>query len=88
MRRRPRFRTVQLASECPGQRIDDERALSRTAHAGDAHEQSERDLDVDVLQIVRRRTGELQHARLVRLCAVAAGTGIDSRPDKKRARQR
>ena len=70
MRRRPRFGAVQLASQCAGQRIDDERALARAAHARDAHEQPQRNLDVDVLQVVRGRPGELQHARLRRLAAL------------------
>ena len=67
VRRRPRFGAVELPRQRPGQRFDHQRALARAAHAGDAHQQPERNLDVDVLQIVRRRTGELQHPRLRRL---------------------
>ena len=70
MRRRPRFGAVELARERRGQRVDHQRALARAAHAGDADEQPQRNLDVDVLQIVRRRAGELQHPRLRRLASL------------------
>ena len=69
MRRGAGFGAVELAGECAGQRIDDERAFAGAAHAGDADEQAERDFDVDVLKIVGRCAGELEHASLGRLAA-------------------
>ena len=61
-RRRPRLRAVQLACKCASQRVDDERAFAGTAHTRDAHKQPERDVDVDILQIVCCRSTELQRA--------------------------
>ena len=85
MRRRPRFGAVQLARERPGQRVDDQRALARAAHARDAHEQAQRNLDVDVLQIVGGRAAELQHARLRRLATLGRHRNLlPARQDRRR----
>ena len=39
----------------PGHRAVDQRALARARHAGDHHQHAERDVDVDVLQVVGAR---------------------------------
>ena len=41
----------------------DQRALARPGHAGHDHEHAERDIDIDVPQVVRARAANLQHAR-------------------------
>ena len=63
------FGAVELAGECAGERIDDERAFAGAADAGDADEQAKRNFDVDVLQVVGGGAGELQRAGLGRLAA-------------------
>ena len=46
----------------PGHRAVDQRALAGAGHAGDDDEHPERDVDVDVAQVVRRRAADLQRA--------------------------
>ena len=45
---------VQIAAQGLDEDVVDQRAFARAGNAGDADEQAERDLDVDVLQIVVR----------------------------------
>ncbi len=47
----------------PRHRAVDQRALSRPRDAGDDDEHPERDVDVDVAQVVRRRAADLQRSR-------------------------
>ena len=44
----------------PGHRAVDQRALAGAGDARDHAEHSERDVDVDVLEVVRRRAADLQ----------------------------
>jgi hypothetical protein len=46
------------------ERLFDEAALSRAGHARDAREDAQRDPDVDVLEVVRRRADQLDHTVL------------------------
>ena len=67
-----------------GDRAVHERALARTGHAGDHDENAERDVDVDLAQVVRRRAADLQRAgrrphRLLErgpVVEMAAGDGV------------
>ena len=47
----------------PRHRAVDQRALARPGHAGDDDQHAERDVDVDVLQVVGVGAAHLQHAR-------------------------
>ena len=66
-----------------GHRAVDQRALARARHPGDDDQHAERDVDVDVLQVVRvgaahlQRAGRLAHLGLERraVVEVAAGDG-------------
>ena len=67
-----------------GHRAVDQRALAGAGHAGDHAEHPERDVDVDVLEVVRRGAADLQRAgrrahRLLEgrpVVEVAAGRGV------------
>ena len=67
-----------------GHRAVDQRALAGAGDAGDHDEHAERDVDVDVLQVVRRRAADLQRAgrrthRLLEgrpVVEMAAGGGV------------
>ena len=63
LRREPRigaWSTVTTPSP-PGDRAVDQRALAGAGHAGDDDEHAERDVDVDVAQVVRRRRRGSRH---------------------------
>ena len=45
-----------------GHRAVDQRALARAGHSGDDDEHAERDVDIDVLEIVGARAAHLDHA--------------------------
>jgi hypothetical protein len=53
----------QVAVERLGDDVVDERALAATAYAGDADERAERDLDVDVFEIVVAGADDAKDAR-------------------------
>ena len=55
---------VQVAAQGLDQDVVHQRALARAGNAGDAHEHAQRDLDVDVLEVVVRapRTTQLRLA--------------------------
>ena len=46
----------------PGHRAVDQRALARAGHAGDDDQHAERDVDVDVLQVVGAGAADLERA--------------------------
>ena len=69
VRARPLPRPVQPVGDRLVEHLVDERRLARARHAGDAAEHAERDLDVDVLQVVLR--GALDRDVAARLAPLA-----------------
>ena len=59
--------------------------LPEPRHAGDGDEAAERDVDVDVAQVVLARALD-REPLVARACAAAAGTGIDCLPGRGTAR--
>src|SRR4029077_6757689 len=59
-------RAVELAGGCLVERVDQERGLAAPGDAGDASEETERDLGGDVLKIVAARTDHPQGPSQVR----------------------
>ena len=81
--RRVQPRLAQAAVQIPPQGFDqdvvDQRTLARAGHAGHADEHAERDLDVDVLEIVVRRAEDAQPA-VPRSDDAAGGVSIRNSP--------
>ena len=70
---------LQLLAQRRQEHLADERALARAAHAGDHRERSERDAQLDVLQVVLRGAGQDQllgaHVRSARGARSTGGGG-------------
>ena len=66
-----------LAQEIPEEHIVNERALAAAAHARDAAEHAERDVHVEVFQIVLPRADDAQGVIRVSAARRFAGTGMD-----------
>ncbi len=69
VRRRLGGGAVQVARDRRIQGVVDERRLARARYAGDAHHQSQRQVEGDVLQVVAVRIGEDQPAFIVHAAA-------------------
>ena len=65
LRREPRIApwSIDTTPSPAGHRAVDQRALARAGHAGDHDEHAERDVDVDVLQVVGAGAADLERAR-------------------------
>ena len=72
------LRAVQPVGDRLVEDLVDERRLARARHAGHAAEHAERDLHVDVLEVVLRRALDLDVAR--RACAAWPAPSICARP--------
>ena len=72
---------VQAARQRRIQRVQDQGRLAAAGHAGDAGEGAERDRDLDVLQVVLARAGQLQPAAALGLPA-QQGQGDLPAPDQ------
>ena len=70
----------------PRHRAVDQRALARPGHAGDHHQHAERDVDVDVLQVVRARAAHLQRARRCPHRRLRGGPVVQVPPGERAAR--
>ena len=72
LRREPRIGALvdRHHAVAAGHRAVDQRALARPGHAGDHHQHAERDVDVDVLQVVGVRAAHLERRRTA--CAPTA----------------
>ena len=64
----------------PGHRALDQRALARARHAGDDDQHAERDVDVDVLQVVRVGAADLQRSRRLAHVSFRAARSSRCRP--------
>ena len=64
LRREPRIApwSIDTTPSRPDDRAVDQRALARAGHAGDDDQHAERDVDVDVLQVVGVGAADLQRA--------------------------
>ena len=76
-----RLRLVDPLHQRAVEDVVDERRLARPRHAGDGHEQPERELDVDVLEVVL--AGALARRAVLPVTARrCSGTGIDRLPER------
>ena len=75
------FAAVEIAAQGFDQNVVDQRALARAGHAGDADERAQRNLDVDVLEIVVLGADDPQPA-CRRSARRLAGTSIVRLPDR------
>ena len=64
--------------QIPIKDVVDERRFAGTGNAGDAGENAERDFDIDVLQIVFARAGDLDRRRSI--CGATSESGCDFSP--------
>ena len=80
--RRVRAPPFRRAAAWPNKRVDDQRRFARARDAGHAGEQPERNLGVDVLQVVAARADDAQQPRRGRAAGAASGTAMRRRPER------